>query len=58
MEPSWSDEGNEIVAILWSFAAVRYLNLPLQVVFHEHGYKGESEWIIQQFEKEVYSCIS
>jgi hypothetical protein len=54
MEPSWPDEGNEIAAVLWSYAAVRYLKLPPDVVFHENGYKGESEWIIQQFEKEVY----
>jgi len=44
----------EIVAILWSFAALRYLNLPTAFVFHEGGYKGQSQWFIEQFESGSY----
>jgi len=44
----------EIGVILWSFAALRYLNLPLPFVFHEGGYKGQSKWYIEQFESGMY----
>ena len=44
----------EIVTILWSFAALRHLNLPTAFVFHEGGYKGQSDWFIEQFESGNY----
>lgn len=54
MDKNWPDGGNEMAAILWSYAAVRHLKLPPEVVFHENGYKKESGWIIQQLEKGRY----
>lgn len=54
MDPHWPDEGNEIAAVLWSYASARHLKLPPEVVFHPDGYKGESDWIIQQFEAGQY----
>lgn len=50
----WPTQGEEIVAILWSFAAVKHLDLPLDFVFHPNGYKSASEWFISNFSNENY----
>lgn len=50
----WPTEGEEIAAILWSFAAAKHLDLPLELVFHPNGYKNDSEWLISNFNDEVY----
>ncbi|MBR7800929.1 hypothetical protein [Undibacterium fentianense] len=50
----WPTDGEEIAAVLWSFAAARYLNIPLDVVFHADGYKQDSTWLIAQFERGEY----
>ena len=39
----------EIVAIAWSWAALHHLELPGDVVFHEHGYDGGSTNLIAAF---------
>lgn len=49
-----NDAGEEIAAILWSFAASKVLNIPLSVLFHKDGYKGESDWLINSFESQNY----
>lgn len=41
--------GSEIAAILWSYAALVHLDLEPDVVFHENGYRGNSEWFIENF---------
>lgn len=41
--------GDELAALAWSWAALVYLNLPPEVVFHPNGYKGESDWLIATF---------
>lgn len=41
--------GDEMAAIAWSYAALVHLNLPPEVVFHEHGYKGGSKALINAF---------
>ncbi len=46
--------GDEMAAIAWSYAALQYLGLPLSVVFHEQGYKGDSLWLQQQFSEGQY----
>lgn len=46
--------GDEIAAILWSFAAARHIGLPLDVVFHPNGYKGASDWHINNFKSKNY----
>lgn len=43
------DGGAEMAAIAWSWAALKHLNLPPDVVFHEEGYKGDSEALIAAF---------
>ncbi len=44
-------DGDEMLAVLWSYAAAKHLGLPTNFVFHEHGYKRDSAWLIQQFEE-------
>jgi len=54
MAPEWPTPGDEIVTILWSYAAASHLTLPLDILFHPHGYKGESEWLITSFSSGEY----
>ncbi|WP_163401032.1 hypothetical protein [Flavobacterium fluviatile] len=54
MAPDWPSEGEEMGAILWSFAAAKHLELPVEFVFHPNGYKNESEWLISNFISENY----
>ncbi|KZN33162.1 hypothetical protein N480_24880 [Pseudoalteromonas luteoviolacea S2607] len=42
--------GEEMAATAWSVAAALYLGFPLQVVFHEAGYRGASASLIEAFE--------
>jgi len=53
-ELPWPTDGEEIAAVLWSYAACIHLELPPQVVFHPDGYKNESAWIIGNFEAGNY----
>ncbi|TGE25563.1 hypothetical protein E5K00_10355 [Hymenobacter aquaticus] len=43
-------EGDEMAVLCWSYAASRALDLPPEVVFHPHGYKNESQWLIDNFQ--------
>lgn len=47
--PIPEDQGMEIGAIAWSWAALRYLELDPAVVFHADGYRGSSETFISNF---------
>ncbi|MCE7991410.1 MAG: hypothetical protein HEP71_05495 [Roseivirga sp.] len=47
-------ESDELGAILWSYAALTYLNIAPEIVFHENGYKNNSQWLIDQFENGTY----
>lgn len=49
MDSDWPTLGDEIVAILWSYAALCHLELDPKVVFHDEGYKNCSSWFIEQF---------
>ncbi|MEO1023176.1 MAG: hypothetical protein AAFW89_11595 [Bacteroidota bacterium] len=44
----------EMAAICWSYAAALHLNIDLNLLFHEEGYKGESAWLIKTFEEGNY----
>ncbi|MFN0201236.1 MAG: hypothetical protein ACKVTZ_06935 [Bacteroidia bacterium] len=50
----FANDGEEIGAILWSFAAAHHLGLPLDFVFHENGYKGQAGWLIESFQQGTY----
>jgi hypothetical protein len=47
-------ESLELGVILWSYAALKRLKLPPEVVFHSEGYKNESDFLIQNFENSNY----
>lgn len=46
--------GDEMAAIAWSYAASHFLQLPLSVVFHEKGYRGDAKWLQSQFSQGIY----
>lgn len=46
---SWPTPGDEIATILWSYAALKHLDLPAEFVFHPDGYKDQSDWFIDNF---------
>lgn len=50
----WPTQGEEIAAILWSYAALTHLDLDPSFVFHPDGYKGNSEWFISNFTNANY----
>lgn len=50
-------EAEEMMAIAWSYAACMYLKLPPEFVFHEQGYKGGADYIIDAFQKGNYSGL-
>jgi len=54
MAADWPSQGEEMGAILWSFAAAKHLELPVEFVFHPNGYKNESEWLISNFTNDNY----
>lgn len=42
-------DGEEMCAMLWSFAVAKHLSIPLEIVFHKDGYKGQSAWLLEQY---------
>jgi hypothetical protein len=53
-DDAFTDAGEEIVAILWSYAAAKEIELPLEILFHPEGYKNSSKWIIESFESQTF----
>lgn len=51
---SGSSDGEEVAAILWSYAASVKISLPDEVLFHPDGYKGQSDWFIENFQNKTY----
>jgi hypothetical protein len=43
------DGGMEMGAIAWSYAAAVHLGVPLDVLFHDHGYRGDGGWLREHF---------
>lgn len=54
MPKDWPTQGDEIGAMLWSYAAAHHLDLPLDFVFHPNGYKGSSDWLIDSYKNGNY----
>jgi len=54
MAADWPSGGEEMGAILWSYAALKYIGLPEEVVFHPYGYKNDSAWLIDNFKNGIY----
>jgi hypothetical protein len=47
-------EGEELAVMLWTYAACIEMNFPPALIFHEQGYKGESEWILTSYKNKNY----
>jgi hypothetical protein len=47
-------DGDEIVAMLWSYAAARAIGVPAEVVFHPAGYRNANTWILGNFRQGIY----
>ena len=47
----------ELEAMAWAYAAACHLNLPLDVLFHEGGYKGNSKGLIRTYSLGVYPGV-
>ncbi|MGH2666278.1 hypothetical protein [Flavobacterium sp.] len=54
MPKDWPTQGDEIGAMLWSYAAACHLELPAETVFHPNGYKGNSDWLIENYKTENF----
>jgi hypothetical protein len=54
MQAEWPSQGDEIAAMLWSYAALKHLDLPPETVFHDGGYKKDSKWLIKEYENGRY----
>jgi hypothetical protein len=48
----------ETLAIAWSYAACRHLDIDPQVVFHENGYKGQSKSLLLNFSLGIFVGLS
>jgi len=49
-----SGDGNEIAAIVWSYAAAKEIGVPEEILFHPHGYKDQSDWLIEEYNSGNY----
>lgn len=54
IENNEAKAGEEMAVLLWSYAAAQKIGLATEVVFHENGYKGEANWLRDQFESRNY----
>ncbi len=43
------DGGMEMAAIAWSYAVAMHLRIPAAVVFHDQGYRGGSQSLLESF---------
>ncbi|WP_066592965.1 hypothetical protein [Sphingomonas pruni] len=48
------DPGDEMAAIAWSYAAALAIGIEPQIVFHDHGYRGEGRSIAENFAQGRY----
>lgn len=49
-----SKGGDEFAVMLWSYAACKKLKIDPAIVFHKNGYKGDSQWLIDNYDKGTY----
>jgi len=52
-----ADPAQEMMALSWSYAVARHLKIDPAVVFHPHGYKGASQWLLGMFEDETFLAL-
>lgn len=58
LEPGDLHNGGEMMAIAWSYAACLHLDIDPAVVFHQEGYKGGSQSILDNFSRGNYFGVS
>lgn len=46
--------GDEFAVMLWSYAAALHLKTDPAIVFHENGYKGDSDWLLDNYREKKY----
>ena len=51
------DAAEEMMAISWSYAAALHLQIDPAIVFHEHGYRGGSASLLENFRDEKYLAL-
>lgn len=49
-----SDGGDEMAAIAWSYAAALAVGVDPRIVFHDHGYRGDGQWLAETFATGAY----
>jgi len=42
-------QDDEMGVMCWSYAALVHLNIPIEIVFHPDGYKGDSQMLIMEY---------
>ena len=52
-----ADGGHEMMAIAWSYAAVCHLRLHPAVVFHQSGYRGGADNLVENFTAGRYVAV-
>lgn len=53
-DADFTEGGHELAAIAWSYAVCRYLELPLEILFHRQGYRGDADGLIENFKAGRY----
>lgn len=51
------NRGGEMMAISWSYAVCKHLDIDPAIVFHAAGYKGGSEHLLQSFADGYYLAL-
>ncbi|MBY0572699.1 MAG: hypothetical protein K2P84_03370 [Undibacterium sp.] len=46
--------GEEMAAMLWSYAACIELGIAPEIVFHKDGYKGEGAWLLENYANKIF----
>lgn len=57
-EHEFTDGGEEIGVMLWTYAACKAIEIDPSIVFHSNGYKGQSTWLLDQYESGNYIGLS
>lgn len=53
-EQKFTDGGEEMVVMLWSYAAALEAGISPDLVFHSNGYHGQSQWLLDQYHSGNY----
>lgn len=56
-ENQLTDGGEEMAVMLWTYAACRHMDLDPGIVFHSNGYKGDSEWLLDNYNAGTYIAL-